>query len=106
MPLAWRSGPERSGISEGIYRYGKIPVYTGIYPGPFSHTGYFAFGRPVDGYAAAAGLGRGEPESQTAAFAKMAVDILGAVTHACAVERINKSQGMVHSERVQRVHRV
>ena len=34
------------GISEGIYRYGKIPVYTGIYPGPFSHTGYFGFGHP------------------------------------------------------------
>jgi len=33
-------------ISEGIYRYGKIPVYTGIYPGPFSHTGYFGFGHP------------------------------------------------------------
>ena len=60
---------------------------------------WFCHGRPVGGYAAAAGLGRGEPESQTAAFAKM-------VTHACAVERINKSQGMVHSERVQRVHRV
>ena len=41
-----RPGYGGSGISEGIYRYGKIPVYTGIYPGPFSHTGYFAFGRP------------------------------------------------------------
>ena len=64
-----------SGISEGIYRYGKIPVYTGIYPGPFSHTGYFAFGRPVDGYAAAAGLGRGEPESHRAARARAAPEV-------------------------------
>ena len=36
----------RSGISEGTYLYGKMPVYTGICPGPFSHAGYFGFGHP------------------------------------------------------------
>ena len=31
-------------------------------------------------------------------FAKMAVEILSVVTHACAVERINKSHGWIHSK--------
>ena len=31
-------------------------------------------------------------------FAKMAVEVLSIITHACQVERINKNHGMVHSK--------
>ena len=42
----WALGFRRVYAGMVKYRYGKIPVYTGLYPGPFSHTRYFCVGLP------------------------------------------------------------